>query len=60
MRFGHFLIGCASFITLAASGALADERQLCIRGKSFEQGREFLQTRQLRVEMDGPPADDLC
>lgn len=59
MRFGHFLIGCASFITLAASGALADERQLCIRGKSFEQGREFLQTRQLRVEMDGPPADDL-
>ena len=37
----------------------AEELQLCLRGKTFEPGREFLQTRRVKVHLDGPPAGDL-
>lgn len=39
--------------------AQAQDVLLCFRGKSFEPGREFLQTRQLQLHIDGPAAGDL-
>ena len=45
------MTGCAS--------AMEQDVRLCIRGESFESGKEFLQTRQLRLTLDGPPAGDL-
>jgi len=58
MRFGIAIVGCiTSFALLAA--AHAEEAHLCIRGKSFEPGREFLQTRQLMLKIEGPAAGDL-
>ena len=45
MRFGIVIVGwVVGFALLGA--AQAEESHLCIRGKSFEPGREFLQTRQ--------------
>jgi esterase/lipase superfamily enzyme len=56
-------IGLAGWLAcvalLAPAAALADETLLCVRGKSFEPGREFLQTRQLKFRADGPPLGDL-
>lgn len=58
MRFGVVIVGCISSVALVAS-AQAEEVHLCIRGKSFEPGREFLQTRQLNLKLAGPAAGDL-
>ena len=49
----------ASLALLGPGQAIASESLLCIRGKSFEPGREFLQTRQLKFHADGPPLGDL-
>jgi esterase/lipase superfamily enzyme len=32
---------------------------MCVQGKSFEPGREFLQTRRLKFRSDGPPLGEL-
>ena len=48
----------ASLCLLLAAPAMADTTLLCIRGKSFQPGREFLQTRQLALQIDGPPLGD--
>lgn len=48
----------AALNVLTPTSALADETVLCIRGKSFESGREFLQTRQLKLQVVGPPLSD--
>ncbi|MCV2350806.1 alpha/beta hydrolase [Paucibacter sp. Y2R2-4] len=39
--------------------ATAQVTLMCVRGKSFERDREFLQTRQLKFSADGPPLGDL-
>lgn len=58
MRFKSLVIAWLVLAALAG-GAQAEDQRLCIRGKSFEPGREFLQTRQLLLHIDGPAAGDL-
>jgi len=59
----HYRVFVAAWISafslLSPAAAVADEYLLCVRGKSFERGREFLQTRQLKLQANGPPLDDL-
>lgn len=60
MRSRRVLAGwITSLSLLGPAAAVADEALLCIRGKSFEPSREFLQTRQLKFRADGPPLGDL-
>lgn len=60
MRSRHFFATCLSFAwVLGSTPAFADQAILCIRGKSFEPNREFLQTRQLKLNAVGPPLGDL-
>ena len=49
----------ASLLLLMPAVASAEEYLLCLRGKSFQPNREFLQTRQLKVLAEGPPLGDL-
>lgn len=51
--------GSAVLCIMGSAPAVAEEELLCIRGKSFEPGREFLQTRQLKLRTEGPPLGDL-
>lgn len=44
---------------LLPAASFADDVLLCIQGKSFEPGREFLQTRQLKFRSEGPPLGEL-
>ena len=48
----------SSLISVSAS-VMADDVRLCIRGESFEAGKEFLQTRQLKLTLNGPPAGEM-
>ena len=60
MRFQSLFAAWMASLTLVGSAAAAaDNILLCIRGKSFEPGREFLQTRQLKFHADGPGLGDL-
>lgn len=58
MRLNRVMAGMVASFALVGA-AHADELRLCIRGKSFEPGREFLQTRQLKLQTVGPAADDV-
>jgi esterase/lipase superfamily enzyme len=54
------LANCAATLGILLSvSAAAEETMLCIRGQSFEPGRELLQTRQLKFRADGSPLGDL-
>ncbi|MEO4016739.1 alpha/beta hydrolase [Pseudomonas rossensis] len=60
MRFQSlFAAWMASLTFVGTAAAATDNILLCIRGKSFEPGREFLQTRQLKFHSDGPDLGDL-
>lgn len=60
MRFCFvFVSGLISFCVFSSTSVLAEESLLCVRGKSFEPDREFLQTRRLTFRADGPPLGDL-
>ena len=60
MRFQSlFAAWTASLALVGPAAAAVDNILLCIRGKSFEPGREFLQTRQLKFNADGPLLGDL-
>ncbi|WP_300454435.1 alpha/beta hydrolase [Accumulibacter sp.] len=48
-----------ALLLLAPVPARCDEIRLCVQGKSFVPGREFVQTRQMRFTTDGPPLGDL-
>ncbi len=50
---------CFGLLVLTATAGHADETLLCVQGKSFVPGHEFVQTRQLRSTADGPPLGDL-
>lgn len=56
MRF-RFALAC--YISWHVSVVISEESVLCVRGKSFEPGREFLQTRQLKFRTDGPLLGEL-
>uniref|UniRef100_UPI001C452783 alpha/beta hydrolase n=1 Tax=Variovorax sp. dw_308 TaxID=2721546 RepID=UPI001C452783 len=60
MRARYFIGGLVTSLCLQSAGfAQAETFQLCIRGASFDPGREFLQTRQLKLQVDGPPPGDM-
>lgn len=60
MRFQCVLAACTIGAGLLGSApAAAEQIMLCIRGQSFQPGREFLQTRQLKLQADGPALGDL-
>lgn len=58
MQSRAIFISCFTALSMLGSlPALADET-LCIRGKSFEPGREFLQTRRLNLHVEGPALEE--
>ena len=51
---------CATLLLAAETGVVrAEDSLLCIRGKSFASGREFLQTRQLKLHIAGAAPAEL-
>ena len=59
MKFGiAWATTFAAALCLSSSCALAQssDYRYCIQGKSYAKGKELLQTRQLLVKVDGPPA----
>ena len=57
MRFPLSL--CLGLLLLTPVAGRSDEALLCVQGKSFVPGHEFVETRQLRFTADGPPPGDL-
>ncbi|MBS0506332.1 MAG: alpha/beta hydrolase [Proteobacteria bacterium] len=60
MRLFHIGLLCVAIAAgLGAAPASAEQYRLCIRGQSYAPGREFLQTRQLQLQAEGPAPGEL-